>query len=67
MHFVQIGCPQANIEDDHTLHEASPPPPMYMFDKGFASFSLLTCKNLHKEKCTSIDMHDLEVDTYCDL
>jgi hypothetical protein len=38
-----------------------------MFDKVFASFSLLTRKNLHKKKCTSIDMHILEIDTYCDL
>ena len=38
--------------------------PVCMFDKVFASFLLLTCKNLHKEICTS---HNLEVDTYCDL
>ena len=40
---------------------------VYMFDKVFASFSLLTCKNLHKKKCTSIDTLILEIDTYCDL
>jgi hypothetical protein len=40
---------------------------MYMFYKVFASFSLFTRKNLHKEKCTSIDTHILEMDTYCDL
>ena len=40
---------------------------MYVFDKAFASFSLLTRKNLHKNKCTSIDTHILEVDTCCDL
>jgi hypothetical protein len=45
-----------------------------MFDKVFASFFLLTRKNLHKRKCTSIDTHILEIDThileidmYCDL
>ena len=38
-----------------------------MFDKAFASFSLLTRKNLHKNKCTTIDTHILEVDTYYDL
>ena len=32
--------------------------PVYMFDKVFASFSLLTC---------TIDTHVLEVDTYCNL
>jgi hypothetical protein len=32
-----------------------------MFDKVLASFSLLTRKNLHKKKCTSIDTHILEI------
>ena len=32
---------------------------VYMFDKVFASFSLLTHKNLHKNNCTSIDKHIL--------
>ena len=40
-----------------------------MFDKVFATFSLLTCKYSHThchthKKCTSIDTHNLEVDTY---
>ena len=40
---------------------------VYMFDKVFASFSLLTRKNLHKQKYTSIDMHNLAIDTSYDL
>ena len=32
-----------------------------MFDKVFASFSLMTCKNLHKNKCTSIDTLEIEM------
>jgi hypothetical protein len=35
--------------------------PVYMFDKVFASFSLLTCKNLHTQKCTSIDTLEIEM------
>ena len=38
-----------------------------MFDKVFASFSLLTRNIRTKENCTSIDMHNLDVDMYCDL
>ena len=35
---------------------------VYFFDKVFASFWHLTLKNLHKkQKCTSIDTHDLEI------
>ena len=30
-------------------------------------FSLLTCKYSHKKRCMSVDMHNLEVDMYCDL
>ena len=40
---------------------------MCMFDKVFASFKVLTCKNLHEKKGTSIDTHNSEVDMYYDL
>jgi hypothetical protein len=39
----------------------------YIFDNFFGSFSLLTHKNLHTQKWTSINTPLLEVDTYCDL
>ena len=41
--------------------------PVCMFDKVFASFSLLTLENSHQKKCMSIDTHNLEVDMYWDL
>ena len=42
--------------------------PLYMFDKGFASFFSFDMQRFAKiNKSRSIDMHILEVDMYCDL